>query len=135
MTKKNADTVKVITLIILLYIFFLDTSMSNKIKALIALLVLTLLAFVSYSVYIFVVPVAFVTLIYNSYTKFNFDINGITNKILAWTFSKKQQSEHAQKEPLNENQLKTGSKLMTDNEGNIKSYKRGVGSIYAPHRR
>ena len=130
MTKKNADTIKVITAIILLYIFFLNTSISNKIKAMIALLVLTLLAFVSYSVYIFVVPVAFVLLIYNSYTRFNFDINGITNKIVAWTFSDNSNNNAQQKEQLNENQLITGSRIVTDSKGNIKGIKgmgRGLG--------
>lgn len=130
MTKKNADTIKVITAIILLYIFFLNTSISNKIKAMIALLVLTLLAFVSYSVYIFVVPVAFVLLIYNSYTRFNFDINGITNKIVAWTFSDDSNNNTQQKEQLNENQLITGSRIVTDSKGNIKGIKgmgRGLG--------
>lgn len=130
MTKKNADTIKVITVIILLYIFFLNTSISNKIKAMIALLVLTLLAFISYSVYIFVVPVAFVLLIYNSYTRFNFDINGITNKILAWTFSDNSINNEQQKEQLNENQLITGSRIVTDSKGDIKGIKgmgRGLG--------
>lgn len=130
MTKKNADTIKVITVIILLYIFFLNTSISDKIKAMIALLVLTLLAFISYSVYIFVVPVAFVLLIYNSYTRFNFDINGITNKILAWTFSDNSINNEQQKEQLNENQLITGSRIVTDSKGDIKGIKgmgRGLG--------
>ena len=130
MTKKNADTIKVITVIILLYIFFLNTSISDKIKAMIALLVLTLLAFISYSVYIFVVPVAFVLLIYNSYTRFNFDINGSTNKTLAWTFSENNINNEQQKEQLNENQLITGSRIVTDSKGDIKGIKgmgRGLG--------
>lgn len=85
MKKKDINTVKTITLFVLIYILFLKTNFSQKIKMLVALLFLTLFAYVNIGVYMFIVLTAFVTLIFNTYQNFSIDIKGITNKIVAWT--------------------------------------------------
>lgn len=85
MNKKDLNTVKTITLFILIYILFLKTNFSQKIKMLVALLFLTLFAYVNIGFYMFIVLTAFVTLIFNTYQNFSIDIKGITNKIVAWT--------------------------------------------------
>ncbi len=85
MNKKDLNTVKTITLFILIYILFLKTNFSQKIKMLVALLFLTLFAYVNIGFYMFIVLTAFVTLIFNTYQNFSIDIKGITNKIVSWT--------------------------------------------------
>ena len=85
MNKKDLNTVKTITLFILIYILFLKTNYSQKIKMLVALLFLTLFAYVNIGFYMFIVLTAFVTLIFNTYQNFSIDIKGITNKIVSWT--------------------------------------------------
>lgn len=85
MSKKDLNTVKTITLFILIYILFLKTNFSQKIKMLVALLVLSLFAYVNIGFYMFIVLTAFVTLIFNTYQNFSINIPDITNKIVAWT--------------------------------------------------
>lgn len=93
MKKKDIKTVKTITLFILIYILFLKTNFSQKIKMLVALLFLTLFAYVNVGFYMFIVLTAFVTLIFNTYQNFSIDIKGITNKIVAWTEGNKKDNE------------------------------------------
>ena len=93
MKKKDINTVKTITLFILIYILFLKTDFSQKIKMLVALLFLTLFAYVNIGVYMFIVLTAFVTLIFNTYQNFSIDIKGITNKIVAWTEGNKKDNK------------------------------------------
>ena len=93
MKKKDINTVKTITLFILLYILFLKTDFSQKIKMLVALLFLTLFAYVNTGFYMFIVLTAFVTLIFNTYQNFSIDIKGITNKIVAWTEGNKKDNK------------------------------------------
>ena len=93
MKKKDINTVKTITLFILIYILFLKTNFSQKIKMLVALLFLTLFAYVNIGFYMFIVLTAFVTLIFNTYQNFSIDIKGITNKIVAWTEGNKKDNK------------------------------------------
>lgn len=93
MKKKDINTVKTITIFILIYILFLKTDFSQKIKMLVALLVLSLFSYVNIGVYMFIVLTAFVTLIFNTYQNFSIDIKGITNKIVAWTEGNKKDNE------------------------------------------
>ena len=85
MNKKDLNTIKTITLFILIYILFLKTDFSQKIKMLVALLFLTLFAYVNIGFYMFIVLTAFVTLIFNTYQNFSINIKGITNSIVSWT--------------------------------------------------
>ena len=96
MSKKDLNTVKTITLFILIYVLFLKTDFSQKIKMLVALAVLSLFAYVNIGFYMFIVLTAFITLIFNTYQNFSIDIPNITNKIVAWTNSNK--SEENKKE-------------------------------------
>lgn len=93
MNKKDLNTVKTITLFILIYILFLKTNFSQKIKMLVALLFLTLFAYVNIGFYMFIVLTAFVTLIFNTYQNFSIDIKGITNKIVSWTEGNKKDNK------------------------------------------
>lgn len=98
MNKKDLNTVKTITLFILIYILFLKTNFSQKIKMLVALLFLTLFAYVNIGFYMFIVLTAFVTLIFNTYQNFSIDIKGITNKIVSWTEGNKNKDKDKEKE-------------------------------------
>ena len=93
MKKKDINTVKTITLFILIYILFLKTNFSQKIKMIIALLFLTLFAYVNVGFYMFIVLTAFVTLIFNTYQNFSINIPNITNKIVAWTEGNKKDNK------------------------------------------
>lgn len=93
MSKKDLNTVKTITLFILIYILFLKTDFSQKIKMLVALFFLTLFAYVNIGFYMFIVLTAFVTLIFNTYQNFSINIKGITNSIVSWTEGNKKDNE------------------------------------------